>query len=107
MTTILETLAKIVGELNERCYDESIATGLGLSPFTLKTSGSETCVEFFGNTVLTDDEINDGNDPDERVWRELIEEEAIDYMLALRTLTIRDEHKDIGRCVPCVDEDVP
>lgn len=96
--TILETLTRIVGELNERCFDESLATGTGIKPFELCTTGEEVWVNFLGNPVLTDDEINDGNDPDEAAWRKTIEDEAIDYLLAIREFTIRDAAFDKGRC---------
>lgn len=94
MTSTLEILAKVVGELNERCADESGATGTSIYPFQLLFDGNQTCVKFLDWIVLEDEEINDGNDPDEEAWRKIIEDEAIDRLLAIRLMTIRDPKLD-------------
>lgn len=96
--SIIDTLLKIINELNSRCFDESAPTGNALRPFVLECDGEETCVKFLGNPVLAEVLINDGNDPDEAAWRKFIEDEAIDYLTSIRTFTIRDEAKDTGRC---------
>ncbi len=94
--TTLEILCKIVNELNERCFDESSVVGYPIRPFVLETCGESVRVTFLRTQVLGDDEINDGNDPDEKVWRKIIEDEAIELLTTLRTLTIRDESQDTG-----------
>lgn len=96
MRTTLEILARIVNELNERAYEESSCTGIGIRPFRIETCGERIEVKFLTQVVLDDDEIHERN---EFAWRKTIEDEAIDILLALREMDIRDPKLDTGCCI--------